>query len=194
VLRDSGWKHQLCPDEPAERANRTLIASRLPLKPDRLALPDFDGQFPSNVVAAQLTGLRVLGVRVPWYKSHERDLLLKAREWLESAAAQLRHEPAVILGDLNVRAGARRGRGEYFQRILNNGWQRAAPAEGSSYPGRISKGSQIDHVLVTSQCRVRSAEYVVSVDRFTLAGPPPPMALSDHAALVVEVDIDVGER
>jgi endonuclease/exonuclease/phosphatase family metal-dependent hydrolase len=190
VLAKSGLENQLLSHEPREIANRTLMASRLFLKRDGLALPDFDEQFRANVVAAHIPtlGLRVLGLRVPAYHPRERDLLLSAWKWLESAAAQLLPAPAVILGDLNVQAAARTGAGASLRRIRESGWQRAAPVGGSSYFGRSGARSEIDHVLVTPCCRVRGAEYVVSVGGFALAGTPD--ALSDHAALVADLEID----
>lgn len=191
VLEESGWVHQVLSLEPPEIANRTLIASRLPLERDGLALPDFDYQFPGNIVAAHLPtlGLRILGLRVPWYTAEHRIQRLEAWNWLERAAASLCERPAVILGDLNIppsRGCTRRGIGACFQRILDGGWQRAAPAEGYSYFGRKGR-SEIDHILATLHCTVSGAHYVTCVPGFTLAGTP--QALSDHAALVADIDI-----
>jgi endonuclease/exonuclease/phosphatase family metal-dependent hydrolase len=189
VLAESGWIHQLLSHEPDEIANRTLIASRLLLERDSLALPDFDRQFPANTVAAHFPtlGLRVLGLRVPAYKPRD-PLLLRGWEWLETAAARLRETPAVILGDLNVGAlPDRKGVGACFRKILDSGWERATPAGGYSYFGLSGERSEIDHVLATPRCTVRGAEYLTSLPSFNLAGTPG--ALSDHAALVADIDI-----
>jgi hypothetical protein len=191
VLAESGLVHQLLSHEPGEVANRTLIASSLPLERDGLDLPGFDHQFPANMVAAFLPTLRlrVLGLRVPAYKAEHRAQLLAAWEWLETAAARLREVPALILGDLNIPpAPGRRGIGANFHRILENGWQRATPAGGHSYFGLSGGRSEIDHILASPHCTVRDAEYVTSVPGFTLAGTRD--ALSDHAALVTRIDID----
>jgi endonuclease/exonuclease/phosphatase family metal-dependent hydrolase len=190
ALVELGWIHQLLSREPKEVANRTLIASRLPLERDPLALPDFDEQFPANTVAARVPGfgLRVLGLRVPAYGAEQQALLKKSWEWLENTAASLLGEPAVILGDLNVRGSPSQKDGEaHFRRILESGWKRAAPAGGSSYYGASGVRSEIDHVLFSTRCTARSAEYVTSAAGFTLAGAP--SALSDHAALVVDIEI-----
>jgi hypothetical protein len=187
VLAEAGWIHQLLPPEPAEIANRTLVASRLLFHRDDLALPDFDCQLPANIVAAHLgtQGLRVLGIRIPAY-GQSNPLLMRSWEWLETASAALREAPAVIMGDLNIRPMPdRRGAGACFRRLLDNGWRRAAPAEGYSYFGPSGARSEIDHALVSPRCRIQGAEYVVSVPGFELAGTP--NALSDHAALVVDV-------
>jgi hypothetical protein len=190
TLAKAGWVHQLLSREPREVANRTLIASRLPLEHDPLTLPDFDEQFSANIVAGFIPGsrLRVLGLRVPAYGAEQQRLLKKCWEWIENTASGLLGEPAVILGDLNVRGSPIRKGGEaYFRRILQSGWKRAAPSAESSYYGASGVRSEIDHVLFSTPCTALGAEYVTSAGGFTLAGAPG--ALSDHAALVVEIDI-----
>ncbi len=190
VLADSGLKYRVLSTKPAEIANRTLIVSRFPMVRDDLALPAFDNQFPANTVAAIIPsfGLRILGLRVPAYLPKQRDLLLKSWAWLEDAATSLRNSPAIILGDLNVGAVPKRsGKGEYFLRILESGWQRAAPAAGYSYLGHSGHNSEIDHMLHTSRCHVHGAEYVTELGDFIYAGTRD--ALSDHAALVATVEV-----
>jgi hypothetical protein len=190
TLAEGGLVHQLLSREPREVANRTLIASRLPLEPDPLALPDFDEQFSANIVAGLLPGsrLRVLGLRVPAYGADQRGLLKKSWEWIENTASDLLGEPAVILGDLNVHGSPVQKGGEaYFRRIRGSGWRRAAPSVGCSYYGASGVRSEIDHVLFSTPCTARGAEYVTSAAGFPLAGAPG--ALSDHAALVVDIDV-----
>jgi endonuclease/exonuclease/phosphatase family metal-dependent hydrolase len=115
-------------------------------------------------------------------------LRLKSWEWLERAAAQLSESPAVILGDLNVGASSGHGTiGHVFRRILDSGWVRAIPPEGCSFFGDLDRRSEIDHILATPHCLLRGARYVTSVPGFTLAGSSD--ALSDHAALVTEIDV-----
>src|SRR5438094_2069944 len=82
--------HQMLTREPPERANRILIASREPLVPDPLPLPDFDHQFPANLPAVGVPslGLRVLGVRVPSYGPEQRVLLTKSWDWLRRRRLQ----------------------------------------------------------------------------------------------------------
>jgi hypothetical protein len=166
----------------------------MPLERDSLALPTFDIQFPSNMVAAYLPALRlrILGLRVPMYLGESLPNLLKAWQWIESAAAQLRGAPAVILGDLNIPPSpGHRGRGAIFHRILERGWHRATPT-GYSYLGHSGRCSEIDHILATSHCTLRDARYVTSIstseEDFTLSGSSD--VLSDHVALVAHLDID----
>jgi hypothetical protein len=189
VLKDAGWSWQEFSPEPEEKANRTLIVSRLPMEIDYLPRPSFDQQFPANIVAARLIehGLLVLGVRVPYYEPSSA-LLSDSWKWLEETAGTVRNTPAVILGDLNVRpSGSPKASSESFHRILGNGWKRAQPAEGSSFPTKDGKGTEIDHVLATEHCRIHSARYVTTVGKFVLACGP--SALSDHAALVAHIEV-----
>jgi len=190
VLTASGWTSQLISHECDEKANRVLIVSRSPVVPFSLDLPAFDLQFPANIMAAShpASGLRILGIRVPAYGAKGRALLIKSWEWLENTAAHLRGTPAVILGDLNVQTSTRNASGgAHFRRILENGWTRAVPAEGHSYYGTRGGHAEIDHVLLTECCMFQSAKYVTSTGGYTLAGKPD--ALSDHAALVADVDV-----
>jgi endonuclease/exonuclease/phosphatase family metal-dependent hydrolase len=168
---------------------RIARLSRRPLEQDSLAVPDFDSQFPANIVAARLPtlDLRILGLRVPWYERSSQ-LLRSSWAWLEVTTAALRKGPAVILGDLNVSVSS--GNGDdvvSFRRILESGWQRAVPPVGCSYFGHSRRRSEIDHIVATPYCRLKAAEYVTAVRGFTLAGTPD--ALSDHAALAADIEV-----
>lgn len=191
VLSDAGWKYQLLPQESVEIANRTFVVARLPLEPDPLPLPDFDYQLPSNTVIARLptVGLRVLGLRIPWYVPRSSPLRIKSWQWLEAAAAAMRFTPAVILGDLNEPITVRRGAvGGCLQRMLDNGWRAATPDQPHSYFGHRGTRSAVDHLFATAHIRVEWSEYVTALNGFTLAGSAE--SLSDHAALVVDLEID----
>jgi Endonuclease/Exonuclease/phosphatase family len=190
TLAEAGFVNQLLSNQPSEIANRVLIASRFPMERDGLALPVFDEQFPANTLAVRLPnlGLRILGLRVPAYSGEQRELRIRAWEWLETAATKLHDVPAVILGDLNVRVSDSRAPFEAaFRRILGSGWQRAVPAGGHSFFGHNGLRSEIDHFLATPHCKIRGAEYVISLPGMTLAGTHD--AISDHAALVADVDV-----
>ena len=193
TLAEAGWPHQLPAnglEELPEKANRVLLVSKVRIEPHRLTLPDFDLQFPANMVAARLpdSGISILGIRVPAYESKDRTQLLKSWAWLEATAGQWRDSPAIILGDLNITPNPSRGpRAKHFRNILQGGWQRAEPAGGVSYFAQGEPCSEIDHVLATAACRIGPASYVTDVEGFKLAGGHG--AISDHAALVVDIDL-----
>jgi hypothetical protein len=56
-LADAGWRHQPISGEPSERANWTLVASRVEVEPDDVERPTFDHQLPANVLAVRFPQL-----------------------------------------------------------------------------------------------------------------------------------------
>jgi len=188
ALASAGLTQQLLSPDTGERANRVLIASRLPIEQDELVLPDFDSQFPANMAAIRLPtlGLRVLGVRVPRYEAKQPSMLTKSWEWLEEFAASRRDTPTIIVGDLNVKPTSRKAKGRHFRRLLASGWTRAEPVGGHSYFGPTGARTEIDHLLATTRCRVRNARYITAVAGFAFADAP--SALSDHAVLMADVE------
>lgn len=190
ILRRAGWSHQAMSRYTGEKANRVLIASRLALRPLEIPLPDFDRQFPSNLVCVETatTGIAIIGVRVPWYEKKDIGLVINAWDWLEATGATLANKPAIILGDLNVALNSTRARGgEHFRRILQAGWQRATPKDAHSFFGAHGQNSEIDHILVTQRCHLNNPHYVIKLDGHLFAGGTE--ALSDHAALLADVTV-----
>lgn len=166
------------------------MVSRAPLLPLPLARPDFDRQFPANVLGVTLTstGLAVLGVRVPAYKGTTAPLLFRAWQWLETTAASLKRVPAIIIGDLNVATTSSvRRAGDVFRRILDGGWQRAAPSSGATFFGSNGCKTEIDHILATKHCTISSPAVLQQAPGFSFAGEP--NAISDHAVLLCNVDV-----
>ena len=189
-LANAGWCHQLISSEPGERANRTFVASRVSVEQDCVPLPTFDRQLPANLLAVRFpdTGLRVLALRVPAYEGPERPLVLRSWDWLESTAALLVDEAAVIVGDLNVSAASRRsGGGDHFRRIRSAGWSLATPEGEPSFFSSTGHTSTVDHLLHTRTVRVASAAFVSEVSGYVLAGSRG--AISDHAAIVADLSV-----
>jgi hypothetical protein len=193
TLESAGFPHQVLSSQSPERANQLLMASKLPLQPSDLPLPTFDNQLPANLVAVTVPaiGLSVLGVRIPAYQSKERHLLKCSWHWLEAAARSWISRPSIIIGDLNVRVTSPATKaGDSFRRIMAAGWQRAEPTGAGSFISHQGSTSEIDHALLSPGCALRSAAYVTRTDHHVLAGAPG--ALSDHAALLVEVRVSSG--
>src|SRR5207245_10884571 len=113
-----------------EKANRVLIAANQPFQLDPLPVPAFDQQLPANVLAVRFpsTGVRLLGLRIPYYKGKDLPRAVDAWAWLETASQTLRGDQAIIIGDLNVGITSRAQRGgDHLRRILAQGWIRAQP-------------------------------------------------------------------
>jgi len=187
-LEAAGYPYSLASDNHGEIANRILIASRFAIKKLPLETPAFDRQFPSNILSVSVadTGVQLLGIRIPAYGPSKRAQLCAAWDWLERTVNAFKETPAVVLGDLNADPAASKARGgEYFRRILRNGWHRATPPGGTSYFGLGNRRSEIDHILANAGCSFANPRYVTEVGGFKLAGTPD--AISDHAALLANV-------
>lgn len=191
ALSASGFPHQLMSKELLEVANRVLIASRLPIEPLALRLPDADQQFPSNVLGITVPseGLNVLGLRVPTYVGATgRQRLFGAWEWIERTATSLADSPAIMLGDFNVTTTGRRSQGgAHFRRVLASGWARAEPQCSATYFSLRGFKTEIDHILATQHCRIHEAELLWETSDFTYAGTK--AAISDHAVLRCTVNV-----
>lgn len=189
-LKMAGWQHQEMSKDTGVKANRVLIASRLPLKQLDLKLPDFDQQFPANLlcVTVPANGISIIGVRVPWYAKETIGLACRSWDWIVSTAASLVDSPAIILGDLNAGLKSSKSRGgDHLRSILLSGWHRAIPQGPASFISDKGHTSEIDHILGTSACQFSEARYVTCVDQHILAGTR--TAISDHAALIARVEV-----
>ena len=121
-------------------------------------------------------------------RKKEAGLIFKAWEWLESISISFIDRPSIILGDLNVGLKSSRSRGgDYFRRILQSGWHRAMPKGVASFYSKRGKQSEIDHIMGTNLCKFSNARYVTELNGHLFAGRN--NAISDHAALLVEVDV-----
>lgn len=170
--------------------NSVLVASRFPLAAGYLEAPNIDSAFPSNVLHVRVPefGLDVLGVRIPDY-SKVPQLKREAWDWLEAAATGLLGGRALVLGDLNTDARYPPARcGDRIGRLIHAGWTHAIPEQGASYWTPRGVGARIDHAFVSPNLGVASREYVEAREDLIYCGKGPE-ALSDHAALAVEVTL-----
>jgi endonuclease/exonuclease/phosphatase family metal-dependent hydrolase len=183
-LSKAGW-HLLASEIVGEIANRVLIASRFPLEPFPLRLPDFDRQFSPQILCVTIpaAGVRVLGIRIPAYIGEDKPYISRSWDWLESTLSGLHDMPTIVAGDFNVNVDSPRAKGgDHFRRILANGWRRSAPKGQGSYFGPNGRRAEIDHILCNSGLSFTDARYVTEAGRFQLAGTAG--ALSDHAVVL----------
>ena len=187
-LTNAGWPHVLASENVGEIANRILIVSRFALEPSPLPLPQFDRQFPSNILCVTVpkAGVRVLGLRIPAYARKDRPCLLLAWDWLETMLANLKGVPTAVVGDLNANVNSSPANGgAHFRRILANGWRRAIPHGPGSFFGRTGRPTDIDHILCNGQLSFSDVRYVTEAGGSHLVGRAG--ALSDHAALIASI-------
>jgi len=189
-LEQAGLRYQMISPESTEKANRILIVSQIPLFPINFSIPSFDQQFQSNLLGVILPsiGLVILGMRIPAYKGNASPLLLKAWQWLETTADDLKGRPAVILGDLNISTTSIvKPAYRSFHRILSDGWYRAEPPERATYFSKTGYTSEIDHIMATNHCAISNSKVIKQIPGFSIAGGPG--AISDHAILLCDVEV-----
>ena len=173
-----------------DRHNQVFIASRWPLSPGRLHGPDVaGGAGRSNFLHVLVPGkdFEVVGIRAPMYKTTSET----AEYWqkLKPIVQGTRESSIVWIGDLNSDPDLPRKRGGATLRELESeGWQIPRPTG----PWSFYKGTKIDFALISESVEVRSAEYVIEIGDETLASGDRSTAVSDHAALVVEVSVRHG--
>ena len=98
------------------------------------------------------------------------------------------NRPMAIAGDFNTDVSYPRARcGDRPARLVASGWQHAAPPAGASYYTLRNEGKRIDHAFVSQHFAIQQACYVTESAGHRLIGKPAD-ALSDHAALVADIE------
>lgn len=182
-LLEGGWVHQALSRRAKVRANQILVASRKPLVLCDLPPSPVDEHLLTNTLRIQVDGaLEMLCSRVPTYTGVQR---AAAWDWLVSVAESVRqHGPSMLIGDLNTGLRAKPPMPQFLS--LCESWTRLQPAGLGSFFGKGGIVSEIDHALVTGPLDA-TAWYLRQAGEHTLAGNA--AALSDHAALFVQLDL-----
>ncbi len=179
VLATAGWCHQLASGHPDGRANRVLVASRVPLEAVDPGVPAIDEHLPSNVIAARIPAadLFLIGLRVPCYR--DAASRAKAWNWIEAKVHELASTSSIFIGDFNVSRESLS-----MRKILDAGWT-AADIRDATFFGHRGTTSTIDHIIATPDLRLTGARAITRASPFDLAGSH--TALSDHAAVTCTV-------
>ncbi len=173
-----------------ERQNHVLIASRTPLEAGEIFASAIAPSLPSNVLHVRLPqdGFEILGLRIPDY-SLQPVIRRACWDWVDETMASILERPFVVLGDFNTATHYPKARcGDRLGKLQATGWQFASPTEGASHWTPKGHPVRIDHAFVSPHFVVRSTQYVAQVGECVLAGKRPG-ALSDHTALVVDVEL-----
>lgn len=182
VLRDIDYKHFEIPTRISTK-NQVLIAARTPLMRGELTGPKSgEDDSRTNFSHVRCANLDIVGLRAPSYRPAAK------REYWAELAAQIRESasrPIVFIGDLNADPeDPENTPGAVAMRaLLGEGWQIPRPRGEYSYRTK----TRIDHIIASPSIRVTRAEYVVTHGDHLLCGPKG--AVSDHAPLVVEVQL-----
>jgi len=185
-LKDRGLQH-IKYSERIGINNQILIASRDPFMPGNLSAPEMrDGISESNWLHLSLNpiGLDVVGVRVPAYRT-SKDLRAYWEKFtgLVQASASRR---VLFIGDLNADPDSETHLGStYLKRLRSENWAIPSPKG----PWSFASGSRIDHVIASPGIIINSATYLSVLEGVTLASKPIAESVSDHAALVVDLNL-----
>lgn len=187
AFADAGLSHHLHTDPP-DNINGVLLVSRFPLH--RTARPDLPECLRYRWIEADLpdAGLAVAGVHLA-EAAKRTEHTLGWRTLLRAARAR-RDLPFAIAGDLNawrVEGGGRSGPaatnlGRLTALGYTDAWAATHPdSPGQTWSDHAGRGYRLDYVLLSSPIAgtLRGAQ-IAHVSRAN--------GLSDHAALVVELD------
>ena len=180
-----------------ERQNRIFIASRMPLGDGNIIAPtDIIEAVPCNAshVTIPQINLNVLGLRMPLPMNSQQKK--KWWDWVTTTARKNQKNPFVILGDFNTEPTTKGPDGGV--RLLNleeNGWQHASPVTGASWWVRrddIVYEHRLDHAFFSNHFTIRDSKYITERGEYVFVKKPgelKPNAMSDHAVLLVDVDL-----
>ncbi|MBN1336430.1 MAG: endonuclease/exonuclease/phosphatase family protein [Deltaproteobacteria bacterium] len=167
--------------------NQVFVATRLSAQAGTFTHPDPASHAASNWLHIRIfdPALDLVGLRVPMYETSAEAHAYWT--WFEEASHRFLSAPAVLIGDLNVDPDRPPGPGsEALQRLRTLGWQIPAEEGPWSWIGSSGVTSRLDHALLSPFVRCRSARYLDRVDGRVVAGPD---ALSDHALLVLDIEL-----
>ena len=192
-LADAGFTGIHISDR-VERQNQVLVATKKASESGSWTAPSIRPQVPPNflhVVVPELD-LQVVGLRIPMFVRGDSAGEHLHRDWIRDQAPVWGAHPTVVIGDLNTGPGrAQSWQWRSIASFADEGWNVVTPDEGWSYMGKKGNTSRIDHGLLSPGLVATEARYVAEADGVVLAGKHPP-AYSDHAVLVVDIEIDLG--
>ena len=171
-----------------KRENHVLIAARTAIEPGPIRAPEIAPSVPSNALHVRLPdeGVEILGLRVPDYSKAPKTKRA-CWDWIIETATSVKNRPFVMIGDFNTDPKYPPSKcGDCIKRLVDDGWHLASPPDSSSYWTLNGNAVRIDHAFVSRLLHVEGASYVTKCDRHIFAGKEPG-ALSDHAALLVDV-------
>ena len=159
------------PGAPRAQYGTALLSTR-PLRDVATSLlPCFPGSEQRGLLEATVevggTVLRVLGTHLQWDSEDER--LVQAR----AITAVLDDRPTLLLGDLNTTPGSPTH--THLATRLDDAWATVGEGEGITFDAELPP-RRIDYVWVGGGVRALGARVIAS-------------PASDHAALLVEVDV-----
>lgn len=180
-LTDVGLRHVLVSD-PVPGHNQVLVAAREQLWLGDLTCPPVpDSHAASNFLHVRIGDLEVVGLRAPAYEV--RADLRKYWESLHPIIEATRDRRIVYLGDMNADPDRNSYIGtRYLRNLEASGWRIPRPTGDWSCWTKAGRRSRIDHLVGSPTVPALTAIYATHGPAGQIPG-----AVSDHAALVVEI-------
>lgn len=158
-------------------------------------------------VVDEVTGLTMVGVRMPAWEGRRAHLRRRFWEWMLIQFERLAAAPAIVMGDLNTELASttaakdRKHGGDLLRGLMNDvGWLDAYDFTGAPAPPTYwHRGSKrLDYALVSPAFSgaIEDIDAPVAVEDHVTAGPSKDAdgssrgRLSDHAPIVVDLSID----
>jgi hypothetical protein len=169
--------------------NQILVATRLSARLGNVRAPEsIDVSLPSNVLHIDLGGLRIVGFRMPAFKSPK--LKRAAWDWIHEATMDFKTVATVIVGDMNTqRSDPKRDCGDCIERFLDSGWSEIIPDTGHSWKHqRSGTERRIDFAFASPGVLKEGASYSWDyVKRNALSELK--VGIPDHALLSIDVRV-----
>lgn len=189
ALNDAGFTHQFLSPRLGNN-NQIFIAAKLPVFLGDLKAPDLTDAAITNFLHIRLadSSIEIVGLRAPAYKLASERQAYWAQLGAIMRAASSRN--IIFVGDFNYDPfpGAARGAAAID---FNLGGNFSIPNPSGAWSFMSIDGqntSRIDHVLVARGLCAESVRYLTEFNGIRLAGSKNTAAITDHAALVFDLD------
>ncbi len=174
------------------RSNQVLIAARDAVEGGPLRAPDFEASVPPNFlhVVLPLTGLNVVGFRMPAFTPEFHRFKRETFVWLEGALESIKGQASIVAGDFNTDPGdAQSACGDCLASIVARGWRLSIPPQGRSWPADPErKGRCIDLALLSPRAGAAVSSYSWDFRSMNEEARKGWVGRPDHAMLLVDLE------
>lgn len=188
-LRSLGYPHVAC-SERAPRQNGVFIASREALRQLHLPVDSAPAPLASNHLMVELegSGLRVLGIRMPYWTGERAQRLRAAGwRWLSGVLDSIQVGANVVIGDFNREPTVD---GLAFPGTHATGWRTIVPVEGGSFrPISGSRERRLDYALVSTEIEAQHCFYDWGFQQLDPDARRRAAGVPDHAMLILDLKL-----
>lgn len=190
-LASLGYKNQLLSLK-AERQNQIIAVSKYEMVQGEIIAPDLTIAAQTNFLHAAFpqVNIEIVGIRAPAYKAaSERKLYW---EQVARIISSTDGRNILFIGDVNYNPFS--GVSAHAPKIqfnLNNSFIIPNPEGEWSFISIDGKNkTRIDHAIISESIKTSNVKYLTNYEGIVLAGPKGSNAITDHAVLSLEVEIE----